>query len=210
MSINNLEAQQVLDELKAGNLRYIANLASHQPLRVPPPELVKEQSPKAIILGCSDARVPVEMIFDQPLGELFVIRVAGNIVAPSQIGSIEFAAEKFGTRLVVVLGHSNCGAVSACVETLVNPEQYYSPNLQSIVDRIRPSVYNLHEIVTAGSDEVDLDEFIGRAVRANVRMSVSQLKHGSRILEDLVSTGELVIVGAEYDVATGQVNFLNS
>ena len=210
MSNANLDAQTVLDELKAGNRRYIANLASHQPLQVPPPELVREQNPKAIILGCSDARVPVEMIFDQPLGELFVIRVAGNIVAPSQIGSIEFAAEKFGTRLVVVLGHSNCGAVSACVETLVNPEQYYSPNLQSIVDRIRPSVYNLHEIVTAGHDEVDLDEFIGRAVRANVRMSVSQLKHSSRILEDLVSTGELVIVGAEYDVATGQVNFLNS
>lgn len=206
----NLDAETVLSQLKAGNERYIANLASHQPIKVPPPELVEEQKPKAIILGCSDARVPVEMIFDQPLGELFVIRVAGNVVAPSQIGSIEFAAEKFGTRLVVVLGHSNCGAVSACVETLVNPEQYYSPNLQSIVDRIRPSVYNLHEIVTAGEGEVDMDEFIERAVRANVRMSVSQLKHGSRILEDLVSDGELVIVGAEYDVATGKVNFLNS
>lgn len=209
MSKANLDAQTVLSQLKAGNERYIANLASHQPIKVPPPELVERQNPKAIILGCSDARVPVEMIFDQPLGELFVIRVAGNVVAPSQIGSIEFAAEKFGTRLVVVLGHSNCGAVSACVETLVNPEQYYSPNLQSIVDRIRPSVYNLHEILTAGEGEVDMDEFIERAVRANVRMSVSQLKHGSRILEDLVSDGELVIVGAEYDVATGKVNFLN-
>lgn len=174
---------------------------------MPPPELVKEQMPSAIILGCSDARVPVELIFDQGLGELFVIRVAGNIVAPSQIGSIEFAAEKFGTRLVVVLGHSHCGAVTACVETLVNPEQYYSPNLQSIVDRIRPSVYNLHEIVTAGDKEVDMDEFINQAVRANVRMSVSQLKHGSRILEDMVNGGDLLIVGAEYDVATGRVNF---
>lgn len=209
-TMENIEAQRVLDELKAGNERYIANLASHQPLKVPPPELVKEQKPSAIILGCSDARVPVEMIFDQPLGELFVIRVAGNIVAPSQIGSIEFAAEKFGTRLVVVLGHSNCGAVSACVETLVNPEQYYSPNLQSIVDRIRPSVYNLHEILTANDKDVDMNEFIERAIRANVRMSVSQLKHGSRILEDLVSGGDLLIVGAEYDVATGRVNFLSA
>lgn len=203
----NTDAHIVLERLKAGNERYVANLASTKPLNVPPPELVKEQMPSAIILGCFDARVPVELIFDQGLGELFVIRVAGNIVAPSQIGSIEFAAEKFGTRLVVVLGHSHCGAVTACVETLVNPEQYYSPNLQSIVDRIRPSVYNLHEIVTAGDKEVDMDEFINQAVRANVRMSVSQLKHGSRILEDMVNGGDLLIVGAEYDVATGRVNF---
>lgn len=207
---DNLSAQVVLDNLKAGNERYIANLASIKPLSVMPPELVKEQSPSAIILGCSDARVPVELIFDQPLGELFVIRVAGNIIAPSQIGSIEFAAEKFGTRLVVVLGHSHCGAVKACVETLINPEQYYSPNLQSIVDRIRPSVYNLHEILTAGEMDVDMDEFVNRAVRANVRMSVSQLKHGSRILEDMVTHGDLTIVGAEYDIATGRVNFLDS
>ncbi len=207
MATQNLSAQAVLEQLKLGNARYMQNLNSTKPLSIPPPELVKEQKPSAIILGCSDARVPVELIFDQSLGELFVIRVAGNIVAPSQIGSIEFAAEKFGTQLVVVLGHSNCGAVSACVETLLNPEQYYSPNLQSIVDRIRPSVYNLHEIVTAGDGEMDMGDFINRAVRANVRMSVSQLKHGSRILEDLVSNQELMIVGAEYDVATGQVNF---
>ncbi|WFF38995.1 carbonic anhydrase [Moraxella nasibovis] len=205
--MKNLDAKTVLEMLKKGNERYVANLTSTEPLRIPPPTLVKEQRPNAIILGCSDARVPVELIFDQGLGELFVIRVAGNVVAPSQIGSIEFAAEKFGTELVVVLGHSHCGAVTACVEALTNPEQYYSPNLQSIVDRIRPSVYNLHEIATAGDGEIDMDEFIDRAVRANVRMSVSQLKHGSRILEDMVSAGRLTIIGAEYDVATGKVTF---
>lgn len=205
--MKKLDAKTVLEMLKKGNERYVANLTSTEPLRIPPPTLVKEQRPNAIILGCSDARVPVELIFDQGLGELFVIRVAGNVVAPSQIGSIEFAAEKFGTELVVVLGHSHCGAVTACVEALTNPEQYYSPNLQSIVDRIRPSVYNLHEIATAGDGEIDMDEFIDRAVRANVRMSVSQLKHGSRILEDMVSAGRLTIIGAEYDVATGKVTF---
>lgn len=201
-------AMAVLKMLKAGNERYVANLASTEYLQIPPPTLVKEQKPNAIILGCSDARVPVELIFDQGLGDLFVIRVAGNVVAPSQIGSIEFAAEKFGTQLVVVLGHSHCGAVTACIESLVNP-QYYAPNLQSIVDRIRPSVLNLHEIATASGVDVDMDELIDRSIRANVSMSVSQLKHGSRILEDMVNAGELMIVGAEYDVATGRVVFFD-
>ena len=205
--MKNLNAQMVLEQLKAGNLRYIEKITNTKEHYQPPPILVEEQLPSAIILGCSDARVPVELIFDQKLGEMFVIRVAGNVVAPSQIGSVEFAAEKFGTELVVVLGHSHCGAVTACVETLINPEQYYSPNLQSIVDRIRPSVYNLHEILTADGNEIDMDEFIDRAVRANVRLSVSQLKSGSRSLEDMVNGGRLTIVGAEYDVATGKVNF---
>lgn len=205
----NLDAQTVLEMLKAGNERYVANINSAEKYYQKPPVLIEQQLPSAIVLGCSDARVPVELIFDQKLGELFVIRVAGNIVAPSQVGSIEFAAEKFGTQLVLVLGHSHCGAVSACVETLLNPEQSYSPNLQSIVDRIRPSVYNLHEILTASDKEVDVDEFIVKAVRANVRMSVSQLKHSSRSLEDMVNNGRLMIVGAEYDVATGKVNFFD-
>lgn len=201
---------EALTMLKEGNERYVDSLTSTDPLMQKRPELVSKQEPVAIILGCSDARVPVEIVFDQGLGDLFVIRVAGNVVAPSQIGSIEFAAEKFGTQLVVVLGHSHCGAVTACVEALINPEQYYSPNLQSIVDRIRPSVYNLHELATATGKDVDAEELIDRSIRANVRMSVSQLKHGSRILEDLTSSGQLLIVGAEYDLETGKVRFLDS
>ncbi|TXD96990.1 carbonic anhydrase [Psychrobacter frigidicola] len=202
--------QEALELLKQGNARYVNSLTNPDPMTKRRPELANDQYPLAIILGCSDARVPVEIVFDQGLGDLFVIRVAGNIVAPSQIGSIEFAAEKFDTQLVVVLGHSHCGAVTACVETLINPEKYYSPNLQSIVDRIRPSVYNLHELATANGNDVDADELIDRSIRANVRMSVSQLKHGSRALEDLGRSGELLIVGAEYDIDTGKVRFLDS
>lgn len=202
--------EEALVLLKQGNDRYVASLTEENPSMQKRPELITDQDPVAIILGCSDARVPVEIVFDQGLGDLFVIRVAGNVVAPSQIGSVEFAAEKFGTQLVVVLGHSHCGAVTACVEALINPEQYYSPNLQSIVDRIRPSVYNLHELATASGHAVDADELIDRSIRANVRMSVSQLKHGSRILEDLVSSGKLLIVGAEYDLETGKVRFLDT
>ncbi|WP_201615459.1 carbonic anhydrase [Psychrobacter urativorans] len=202
--------QEALTLLKEGNERYVDSLSNSDPSMQRRPGLVNDQDPLAIILGCSDARVPVEIVFDQGLGDLFVIRVAGNVVAPSQIGSIEFAAEKFNTQLVVVLGHSHCGAVTACVETLIKPEKYYSPNLQSIVDRIRPSVYNLHELATANGHDVDADELIDRSIRANVRMSVSQLKHGSRALEDLTSSGQLLIVGAEYDVDTGKVRFLDS
>ncbi len=206
MSNNN--GQQALEQLKQGNLRYIESLKQGS-YSINNPELVAEQNPVAIILGCSDARVPVEMVFDQGLGDLFVIRVAGNVVAPSQIGSIEFAVEKFATRLVVVLGHSHCGAVTACVEALVNPSQNYSPNLQSIVDRIRPSVHNLHELATANGYDINVNELIGRSIRANVDMSVSQLKHGSRILEDMVNTGDLLIVGAEYNLQTGKVDFFD-
>lgn len=199
--------QEALELLKNGNERYVTSLTSTDPMTQKRPELVDKQEPFAIILGCSDARVPVEIVFDQGLGDLFVIRVAGNIVAPSQIGSIEFAAEQFGTQLVVVLGHSHCGAVTACVDTILNPEQNYSPNLQSIVDRIRPSVYNLYELASATGQDVDTDKLVDSSIRANVRMSVSQLKHGSRILEDLYNSGKLLIVGAEYDLKTGEVEF---
>lgn len=199
--------QEALELLKNGNERYVTSLTSTDPMTQKRPELVDKQEPFAIILGCSDARVPVEIVFDQGLGDLFVIRVAGNIVAPSQIGSIEFAAEQFGTQLVVVLGHSHCGAVTACVDTILNPEQNYSPNLQSIVDRIRPSVYNLYELASATGQEVDTEKLVDSSIRANVRMSVSQLKHGSRILEDLYNSGKLLIVGAEYDLKTGEVEF---
>ena len=202
--------QEALELLKEGNTRYMDSLTNTDPMMQRRPELVSNQDPLAIILGCSDARVPVEIVFDQGLGDLFVIRVAGNVVAPSQIGSVEFAAEKFGTKLVVVLGHSHCGAVTACVDALINPEQNYSPNLQSIVDRIRPSVYNLHELATANGQDVDADELVNRSISANVRMSVSQLKHGSRALEDLTNSGQLLVVGAEYDLETGKVRFLDS
>ena len=201
-------AEQALEMLKQGNARFVENVQNPQSTLLASNALTHVHEPFAIILGCSDARVPAEIVFDQGLGDLFVIRVAGNVVAPSQIGSVEFATEKFGTKLVVVLGHSHCGAVTACVETLINPDQQFSPNLRSIVDRIRPSVYNLHEIYTANGQDIDEQELINRGIKANVRMSVTQLKYGSRILEDAVNNGSLIIVGAVYDLDTGKVTFI--
>ncbi len=165
---------------------------------------VSEQEPFAILLGCSDARVPLEIIFDQGLGDLFVIRVAGNIVGPSQIGSIEFAATEFGTRLVVVMGHSHCGAIATTLKELKQPSENRSPNLASIVDRISPAI----EPLVANTDSVDQETLMEEAVRANVRASVNQLQAGSTILKNLIQTDGLQIMGAEYSIETGSVQFL--
>jgi carbonic anhydrase len=166
-------------------------------------EVAMEQSPFAIILGCSDSRVPAEIVFDQGLGDLFVIRVAGNIVAPSQVGSVEFAAQKFGTRLVVVLGHSGCGAVEATLDDLRRLDDDRSYNLRSIVDRIRPSLVELMESQEGEDDQV----LLRQAIRANVKTSVRQLIHGSEILEELIRNEGLEVVGAEYSLETGVVEF---
>lgn len=193
--------------LKEGNRRFLAGEARADSLvnEARRKELTKGQNPIAIILGCSDARVPAEIIFDQGLGDLFVIRVAGNIVAPSQIGSVEFAAERFGTKLVVVLGHTGCGAIYATLEELRRPTEGHSPNLRSIVDRVRPSVEALFEGGTPPDDEA-LEH---RAVRANIRASANQLRHGSQILERLIHYEGLRVVGAEYNLETGEVDFFD-
>lgn len=195
-------AREALDRLREGNRRFVAGARDPDALgdRARRRDLASGQEPFAIILGCSDSRVPAEIVFDQGLGDLFVIRVAGNIVAPSQVGSVEFAAARFCTRLVVVLGHSNCGAVQATLEELRRPTQDQSRNLRSIVDRIRPSVEPL--LPGTGSDAV-----MEQAVRANIRASVDQLRHGSEILESLIQNEGLLVVGAEYSLETGAVEF---
>jgi carbonic anhydrase len=196
-------AREALDRLREGNRRFVAGNRDPDALadRARRRDLAGGQEPFAIILGCSDSRVPAEIVFDQGLGDLFVIRVAGNIVAPSQIGSVEFAAARFCTRLVVVLGHSNCGAVEATLEELRRPTQDQSRNLRSIVDRIRPSVESL--LPKTG------DVLMQQAVRANIRASVHQLRHGSEILEALIRNEGLLVVGAEYSLDTGIVEFLD-
>ena len=201
---SNIAAPEALARLKEGNRRFVSGggnvdrLSSHRRRA----ELVTGQEPFAVVLGCSDSRAPVEIVFDQGLGDLFVIRVAGNIVAPSQIGSVEFAAEQFGTRLVVVLGHSRCGAVLATLDELRRPQESRSPNLRSIVDRIRPSVEGL----LAADPPADPDALVSAAVRANVELAVHQLRRGSEILEHLIARDGLHIVGAEYSLETGVVD----
>jgi carbonic anhydrase len=202
-----IPAREALDRLRDGNRRFVAD-ARDPDAAVSPSRrnaLATGQEPFAIILGCSDSRVPAEIVFDQGLGDLFVIRIAGNVVASSQVGSVEFGAVKFGTRLVVVLGHSRCGAILATLEELQRPSENQSRGLRSIVDRVRPSV----EALLATELRNDLDALVQEAVRANIRASVNQLRHGSAILETLIQTEGLQVVGAEYSLETGIVDFFD-
>lgn len=202
-----ISGQEALARLRAGNRAFVASVhdAAATPGQVRRLPLPDAQAPFAIVLGCSDSRVPAELVFGQGFGDLFVIRVAGNIVAPSQVGSVEFAAARFGTRLAVVLGHTQCGAITATLDELRQPASHQSPNLRSIVDRIRPSV----EPLLATAPGLGPEALLAHAVRANVRAAAHHLRHGSEVLERLVEHNGLLIVGAEYCLETGVVEFFD-
>lgn len=202
-----LPALEALERLREGNKRFYSNLRSIEAMlsQSRRGDLTSGQQPFAIVLGCADSRVPAEIVFDQGLGDLFVIRVAGNVVAPSQVGSVEFAAARCGSRLVVVLGHSQCGAIQATVEDLEGKTGPDSANLRSIVDRIRPSIEPLMETDLANNH----GGLIKKATRANVRASANHLRHGSSLLEKMIQNDGLLVVGAEYDLETGIVDFFD-
>jgi carbonic anhydrase len=202
-----IDALEALSRLREGNRRFATNQTTAPVLsKVDRTALISGQEPFAIILGCSDSRVPAELVFDQGFGDLFVIRVAGNIVAPSQVGSVEFAASRFGTRLVVVMGHTQCGAITATLEELYGRSTSQSVNLRAIVDRVRPSVMTL----LASRPNEDPDLLVHEAVRANVRAAVDHLRHGSELLERLIAETGLLVVGAEYSLETGVVDFFEN
>lgn len=205
--MDNKERQtRVINEFKAGNQRFLAGTSLHssQSSLMKLKEYARVgQSPKAVVLCCSDSRAPVELIFDQDIGDVFVIRVAGNIVAPSLIGSVEFAAITFGIPVVLVMGHTLCGAVTTTLRHIQTKEALSSEGLNDIVSRIKPHIHAIAKIKDL-SDEEKVD----RAVEANVRASVSQLSHSSRIIEEMVSLGRLTILGAIMNLATGVVTFL--
>jgi carbonic anhydrase len=200
-------AYEALERLRDGNRRFVQGVRGQNGSAdgARRRQVAEAQSPFAIVLGCSDSRVPAEIVFDQGLGDLFVIRVAGNIVAPSQVASVEFAAARYDTRLVVVLGHSSCGAILATLEELERPPAARSRTLRSIVDRVRPSI----EPLLASDLRHRPGELVRQAVRANIRVSASQLRHGSQLLEHLTQEKGLLVVGAEYSLETGVVDFFD-
>lgn len=202
-----ISAKKALERLREGNLRFASGQGGrdldfeHSRRK----ELVQDQAPFAVVLGCSDSRVPLELVFDQGLGDLFVVRVAGNVVSPTQAGSIEFAASKFATPLVVVMGHSQCGAVSTAIEVLLDGASVDSPNLESLVKRIGPAVIKARDTGPAG----DRAGLVYRAVRENVRSSAVSLLEESALLSGLVEEGRLEIVCAKYSLETGVVEFFD-
>jgi carbonic anhydrase len=202
-----IPALEALIRLAEGNRRFVegdrgAHVLADEARRA---ELLNQQNPFAIVLGCSDSRVPMEIVFDQGLGDIFAIRVAGNVTGPALVGSVEFAAAAFGTRLVVVLGHSKCGAIQATLAELQRPSDDLSPNLRAILERIRPSVEGLLASDLAGDPEA----LVAHAVRANIQASAEYLRRGSRLLERLIREEGLLVVGAEYCLATGEVEFFD-
>jgi carbonic anhydrase len=199
----HLGADEALQRLREGNARFVQHVVSLDALlsHARRAEQAREQRPFAVVLGCSDSRAPAEFIFDQGLGDLFVIRVAGNIAAPSQVGSIEFAIARFGVELVVVLGHSNCGAVRATLDHCLKPEET-SPGLHAIVDRISPALLLVH-----ASDQAGAERLMPQAVRANVLATVAALRASSRLIEEQLAAGRLRVVGADYDLSSGVVDF---
>ena len=202
-----MTAQEALEKLRQGNARFISNVRGAEPIlsQVRRADFVHGQNPFAVVLGCSDSRVPAEIVFDQGLGDLFVIRVAGNVVAPSQVGSVEFAVERFQTPLVVVLGHTLCGGVGATLDVLQGRAKPGSRGLMSIVDRIRPAIEPLLQTELASQPDA-----LGRvATRANVRAAANQLRHGSEIIERMIAGHGLAVVGGVYDLATGEVDFFD-
>lgn len=204
----NDDPSAVLTELKAGNQRFLEGnsaQSSDSSLKKLKDFAKTGAFPKAIVLCCSDSRAPVEMIFDQDIGDLFVIRVAGNVVAPSLVGSVEFAASTFGTNLVVVMGHTQCGAIRATLDHIQSHEAISSENIHDIVSRIKPHIFPISNI-----DELSYEEKLARSVEANVRASVSQLSHSSRLIEKMLETGKVQIMGAVLDLETGRVRFLDA
>ncbi len=200
--------KQSLDELKAGNRRFVAHLHHEVPTdnHNRQHELIINQKPIAVIVGCSDARVPPELVFDQGMGDLFVIRVAGNIITPSQIESVEFAALQFGPRLIVVLGHSQCGAVKATIEAMEGPVEQLGKMYSTVVEHVRVSV----EKARTACDGCTGDQLLDQSIRTNVHRSIADLRSRSESLQRLEREEGLMVVGAHYEIETGRVEFLES
>jgi carbonic anhydrase len=200
--------EQAITRLKEGNLRFISGTRSVEPMfsHLKLRELaVNGQKPFAIVLTCSDSRCPAEMIFDQGLGDLFVIRVAGNVVAPSLLASIEFAAANFGSAVVLVLGHTQCGAVTDTVQHARDPlTPLLSPHLEELVGRIRPAVETALRSVP-----LDHPDLLQNSIRENVFRSMRLIRSQSAIVNDLVKANRLWVQGAILDLSTGRIDFLN-
>ncbi|MGO9028322.1 MAG: carbonic anhydrase [Acidimicrobiales bacterium] len=196
------DGDQALQRLMAGNRRFVAGVPVNQGRdSVRRAAVADHQNPFAIILGCSDSRVPPEVIFDEGIGDLFLVRVAGNTASePALVGSIEYSAEHLGSVLLMVLGHEGCGAVKATIDHVQNGT-VEPGHIEAFVDPIIPAVQAV--------EGQPADQLVDAAVQQNVRLQVQQLSASTPLLASLVSAGKLKVVGAEYQLDTGQVQVVS-
>lgn len=194
-----LTPQGVVDELMAGNQRFVSGNMVNCDLNAQVMQTSDGQYPIAAVVGCIDSRVPPEMVFDQHIGDIFSARVAGNFVNTDILGSLEFACRVAGSKAIVVLGHSSCGAVKGAID------QVELGNLTAMLERIEPAIEAAGPTDMRSSSNT---EFVQRVADANVSLTVDAIMEQSEVLAGMVEAGELVIVGAMHDVATGQISLI--
>jgi carbonic anhydrase len=198
-----MNAASALERLRAGNRRFVRHLQKDPTTPTARATLAAGQAPSAIVLTCADSRVPPELVFDHGLGELFVVRVAGNVCAPSTLASIEYAASALGAELVVVMGHTQCGAVKATIESVRKGKHPGSVSLDDMVQRIAPAV---RPVANRG---LASNELLKVATRANALLAADRLRRESPVLRERIETGKLTVVSAEYALETGEVSFFD-
>ncbi len=196
----NTTAETALEYLREGNERFVKNLKSHRDLLEQVNETRDGQFPFAAILSCIDSRTSAELIFDQGLGDIFSIRIAGNVINEDILGCMEFACKVAGSKLIVVLGHTKCGAIKGACDNV------QLGNLSTLLNKIQPSVY--FEKTVTENRTAENDEFVEKVARIQVKRSIEAVIERSMILREMIETKEIGLIGAVYDIDTGLVEFL--
>ncbi len=197
---DKMTPQEALDILIEGNHRFVNNMTAKKDFQSLIQITKERQHPFTSFLSCSDSRAPVEMLFDQALGDVFSVRLAGNIASDKAIGSLEFASKYLGSKLIVVLGHTSCGAVKAACDN------FREGHIGEIINHIRPAVRQ-EKTVTQHRDSNN-EDFVSKVCELNVKTQIKQIMHSSDIIEDLVNEKKIGLIGGVYNLATGKVDFL--
>ena len=199
---DKMTPQEALDILIDGNHRFANNLTANKDMHNLVMMTKDRQHPFVSMLSCSDSRAPVEMVFDQALGDVFSVRLAGNIASDKAIGSLEFGCKYLGSKLVVVLGHTGCGAVKAACDNFTDG------HIGEITNLIKPAV-RLEKTISGQRDSSNVD-FVAKVCALSVQVQMDEIMHSSEILQDMLASRQIAIVGGIYDLATGNVHFMDN
>ncbi len=199
---DKMSPTEALDILKEGNNRFVNNYIANKDMQSLVQIIKEKQHPFASFLSCSDSRAPVELLFDQALGDIFSVRLAGNIASDKAIGSLEFSSKYLGSKLIVVMGHSSCGAVKAACD------DFKDGHIGEIINLIKPSIRHEKSVINIEDRTSKNPEFVEKINVLNVRYQIETIVRMSTIIDDMLANHEIGIIGATYDLNTGRVNFL--